>query len=156
MKYACQLGNLEIVKLISTKFDFEKLINHCGNGRSDTAFTKLCQQGHLDCLKYLIDLQNERNDFEIDVYWTHKRNGANALIYACSSNQTKIVEYLLKELYFGNKIPYVDNQTSKVFIDNTIKDGQTAFVMASKHGNVSIMKLLSDYGYFIFICFLLC
>ena len=70
---ACKHGNIKLIELLNNnKFDFEYLINH--KKKSDNcmdnynnAFLTLCQNGSIECLKYLIDLSRKiNNNIEIN------------------------------------------------------------------------------------------
>ena len=114
------------------------MINYGRKSSGTTALNFLCQNGHFNCIKYLISIEN---NFNIKLDWFTKltTNGFNPLLSACNENQTEIINYLLENIY--------KNKLNLFNINDCSNDGTTPLLYFCLGGNISsISKIFELFG----------
>ena len=108
-----------IININELKFDWDKLINKCKRDTGYNVFHLICENGYLDCLKYLCKLHYKFNT-KMDICAPVKQSGNTGFLLACSTNHWPVMEYLIRDVYgIYSHIPNVD-------INGTNKSGRSA------------------------------
>ena len=108
MWYAALKGNLGVMKAMCEAetgvipFDWDKLINKFKSDSGYAPFHLVCENGHLDCLKYLWKIEKKFST-KINTTLPIAKSGNTGLLVACSSNHPTVVKYLINEVYKDNK-----------------------------------------------------
>ena len=145
MYYACYNGNLKMIQLLLSKdkfqdnsFNWDEYINIKLSATGYSLFHILCQKGHIDCLDYLLSIENKYTT-KIKIFETVSRNDMNGLILACDSNQTEMAKYLIDNVYTEDTIKNGDFD-----INSVNKLGCTAFWRSSFRGNEELVRYIYE------------
>lgn len=103
-------GNLKIMKILLNRekkygecsFAWNKFINQRKRDSGYTTWHSVCEKGHLDCIKYLLSIENDYN-VEIDklsktTLENFRWNALHAAVY-CQEDET--TQFLLKQVYLN-------------------------------------------------------
>ena len=112
----------------------DKLINHCRKDTGDTIIHVLCQNGHLDCIKYLLSIETNYNT-KINWFKKNGMNGTTPFLTACNQNRTETIICLLDNVYKHNKL---------FNINDGAKNGSNALWFACFDGNVKVISKLFE------------
>ena len=75
-----------------------------------------CQEGHLECIKYLLQYEKEKNlDVKIDKTKKTITYEFNPLLAACNNDRISTINYLLLNVY-KNEDNKGDNNSDKMFV----------------------------------------
>lgn len=152
MLLAAENGNLKMMKMLlnlsnnndgknfKCRFDWNKLINKHNKSLGINIFWMLCSEGHLQCLKYLLSVEKHFN-VKMDRFSVSVDN-ENGLIAACDSNETEMIQYLIKNI-FNNK----SHSNKKFDINHTAEESVTAFYYCAANGNLAaIQAIIHEFG----------
>lgn len=128
-------GNIDIMKLVlNEKKIFEYTFDWDKDSQGYSAYLRCVENGFIDCIKYLFSIEYTNTfDKKIDKYIKNKSN-MNALLVACNNNQSKMIDYLLSDIYRYN----VEND--KFNINDCDNSGNTAVMYCAINGNLDEVK----------------
>ena len=137
--YASRNANLEVMKLlVDNGFDCKNLLDEIDTQSNYSPFLNCCKNGHIACLKYIIELNN-KYDSNVDLCRSDVYN-YNAVMLACESNNLEMVKYLIEDL----KI--FENEKSKITINDVSHGGRSSLWIATYKGNFELVKYLHQNG----------
>ena len=121
--YAALEGHANIIGYFGLMIVVLVLIYKQDQGHGNTAYLLACQNGHLECIKFLSSLNPDREYFN--------KRGCHAIHLAAEKGHANIIEYLVNDCDVN-----IDLQQNK-------GHGNTAYQLASRYGHLKCIKLLS-------------
>ena len=134
MYWAAFRGNLKLLKLLAQyEFDFVRLINKVSGKYKHSAFLKLCFNGNVTCLQWLLNKCQNIDKCKLDILKADS-GGDNALHLSIDQNQYEMVEFLINHVYFpNNNSNYNDGKIDYIHYKKN-KDGLAAWNWKNKRG----------------------
>ena len=123
MLLASKTNNLSMMKLLTKHgFDYMSLVNETTSDEyKETVFLRLCENGTVDSLAYLMNAYNGINIFAKD-----SKTKKNGLHIAIEQQNYQVVEYLLENVFFPKfRTKSILNANNTNFIQQTDRYGNT-------------------------------